>query len=466
MTTHDIFICVTWPIHMCDTILSHVWHDSFICDEACLIHMHDINYWYYTTYSYAWHNSFICDDLWLIHMCDMNHSYDDLWHIHLCDMTRSHVTTTDDSFICVTCTCVWHESFIWWLMTCLFVWHDSFIRHNSFICHDSWLIHTCNMHHSCDMTRSYVTTHDAFICVTCHSYLTTHDPFKHVTRIIRVITWLIRPMIHVSYRNGSWVVTYKWPIRKCNMSHSCHTCVTCHSYVTTHDSFIRVTCIIRVITNVTHMNESRVIIWMIHESWHEWPSLSLSRSLSLHPPQTWTRSVLDWQIESKSHESGVFIRMIHVTHGNRSFICDDSWPILICDMNHMFDESWLMSHSHEWLIIYMMSHDSCLMGHDTHGSWHSSCVDESLMWMRHESGLTNHSHMWHESYVWWVMSHVSLTWVSWMGHEWSYERVMSHMWMNHESCLISMSHVTLVNASCHTCEWVMAHIWMSHESSY
>jgi len=41
----DSFICVTWPIHMCDMTNSYVWHDSFICVT------------------------------WLIHMCDMTHSY-------------------------------------------------------------------------------------------------------------------------------------------------------------------------------------------------------------------------------------------------------------------------------------------------------------------------------------------------------------------------------------------------------
>ena len=36
---------------------------------------------------------------------------------------------------------------------------------------------------------------------------------------------------------------------------------------------------------------------------------------------------------------------------------------------------------------------------------------------------------------------------------WECVCVMSHLWM---------SHVTLMNESCHTYEWVMSHIWMSH----
>jgi len=28
---HDVFLCVTWRIHMCDMTYSYVWHDVFIC---------------------------------------------------------------------------------------------------------------------------------------------------------------------------------------------------------------------------------------------------------------------------------------------------------------------------------------------------------------------------------------------------------------------------------------------------
>ena len=60
---HDSFICVTWPIHMCDMTHSYVWHDLFIC-VIWLNHMCDM------THSYLWHDSFICA-IWLIYMCDM-----------------------------------------------------------------------------------------------------------------------------------------------------------------------------------------------------------------------------------------------------------------------------------------------------------------------------------------------------------------------------------------------------------
>jgi len=51
------------------------------------------------------------------------------------------------------------------------------------------------------------------------------------------------------------------------------------------------------------------------------------------------------------------------------------------------------------------------------------------------------------SHVW--MSHVTHMNASCHTYEWD----MPHMWM---------SHVTHMNESCHTYEWVMSHIWMRH----
>jgi len=96
---HDLFVCVTWLIHMWDMTHSYVWRDSFICVTR-LIHMCD------ATHSYVWHDSFICVT-WLIQMCDMTHSY--VWH---------------DSFIYVTWLIHMHDTThqIWW--------HDLYIcRH-------------------------------------------------------------------------------------------------------------------------------------------------------------------------------------------------------------------------------------------------------------------------------------------------------------------------------------------------
>jgi len=119
LLVRDSFICVTWRIHMCDVIYSHVWHDSFMC-VTWLIHMCDV------TYSYVWRDSFICIT-WLIHVCDVTHSY--VWH---------------DSLMCVTYLAHMCDRRIHVCdMTHSYVWHDSFIC-------VTWLIHMC------DMTHSYV----------------------------------------------------------------------------------------------------------------------------------------------------------------------------------------------------------------------------------------------------------------------------------------------------------------------
>jgi len=80
---HDVLLCVTWLIHMCD-ITHHmndvIWtishgqnHGSCHRYECCdLIWM-----MWSKNDSYVWHDSFICVT-WLIHMCDMTHSY--VWH--------------------------------------------------------------------------------------------------------------------------------------------------------------------------------------------------------------------------------------------------------------------------------------------------------------------------------------------------------------------------------------------------
>ena len=86
---HDLFMGVTWLVHMWDMTHSNVRHDSFTC-ETWLIHMYDV------THSSVGHDSFKCDmtrscvglDLftcgtWLIHMWDMTH-----WLVHMWDMTH------------------------------------------------------------------------------------------------------------------------------------------------------------------------------------------------------------------------------------------------------------------------------------------------------------------------------------------------------------------------------------------
>jgi len=89
----DPFICVTRPIHTCDTTHSYASHKCL----AWLIFVCDM------THSYVWHNPFICVTQ-LIHIYDTTHSYVCgttnlfVWHgpsicvtrpIYMCDMTHS-----------------------------------------------------------------------------------------------------------------------------------------------------------------------------------------------------------------------------------------------------------------------------------------------------------------------------------------------------------------------------------------
>ena len=78
-----------------------------------------------------------------------------------------------------------------------------------------------------------------------------------------------------------------------------------------------------------------------------------------------------------------------------------------------------------------------------------------LMWMSHVTLMDEscHTYEWVMSHSW--MSHVTLMNESCQTHEW----VMSHIWMSHAthmnvSCNTWMSHVTHMNESCHTYEWV------------
>jgi len=138
------FVCVTWPIFICDVMLtrwgvctqvsycvswliySHAWHDSIIC-VPCLIRMRDMTHlyvWrdvykmdYALRFHIVWHDSFMCVT----------------WINYMCDVTR--LCVWYDSFICVT-----------WLI-------HTFDKTSSCVCHDSLMRVTCLIH-MCDMSHS------------------------------------------------------------------------------------------------------------------------------------------------------------------------------------------------------------------------------------------------------------------------------------------------------------------------
>jgi len=187
----DLFLCVTWRIHMCDMTHSHVWHDAhrrfngemkatpcrsmpLLCTHTCRW-VRAAGVWGMSDWC-VWHNSLIWGT-WLIGMCGMSHWY--VWH---------------DSFICVT-----------WLihmcdMTHWYVWHDSVIC-------VAWIIHTSGRHlgvsntcvtwliDTCGMSHWYV-WHATLICVTWLRHMTDTRVFQthvwHVSSIKRDMTdWYV-----------------------------------------------------------------------------------------------------------------------------------------------------------------------------------------------------------------------------------------------------------------------------------
>ena len=80
---HNLFIYVTWLVHMCDVTHSYVWHDSCICVTR-LIHMCDV------THSYVWRDSrdsIICFRR-LVYMCGTHFT---LGGSYMCDVTHAYV---------------------------------------------------------------------------------------------------------------------------------------------------------------------------------------------------------------------------------------------------------------------------------------------------------------------------------------------------------------------------------------
>jgi len=157
---HDSSICdVT---HFCATWLTHMWHDSLMCDMICDV----------TWLVRMWHGLLICSMThyvtWLIDvwhdslMCDMTHSYAtwliNMWHDSLCDMARSYVTWP--IHVCDTLTIIPYTTQTpWWCATRpIHMWHTT----HSYM---TWLICMWDMTHSCSWDTSDNSTYDSYAAI-------------------------------------------------------------------------------------------------------------------------------------------------------------------------------------------------------------------------------------------------------------------------------------------------------------
>jgi len=157
---HDLFICVTWLIHMCDMTHSYVWHDLFTCDM---------------THAFEWHDS-TCD-IWVT------------WLIHTRHMSYH---TMKESYHFIRVTYEWYDSH-------KIRWHVP-----------SWLLH-CNTH--CN-TATLAATH----CNTCCN--TLHDTRRRWI----ATNWWMSHVAHMneSCHTYEWVMSHIWMSHVTHMNESCH----------------------------------------------------------------------------------------------------------------------------------------------------------------------------------------------------------------------------------------------------
>jgi len=186
--------------------------------------------------------------------------------------------------------------------------------------------------------------------------------------------------------------------------------------------------------------------WVVSHTWMSHVSLMMSD----------VSRISDWCLSYEwvmSH-----IRMSQVSHMNESCLPYE-WVMSHIWMNHVshMNESCLtyendMSHaSRQWI-----SHVSLMMSDISHmnASYHACTCFISHTWIRHGTPQASESRVSHA----WHMNESRFT----------YEWVMSHIWMHHHiahvhvSCHTWMSHTPHMNESRFTHEWVMSHIWTHH----
>jgi len=215
--------CMTWLVHMCDMIHSHVWNSFFIC-ATCRVHISDmthLNMWTWLAKvsptarwrMHVWHEaSHIVNDLftraqWPIHVCSFECNaffvcllLCDIWW-HEWFMCKTH------DFVCVTwqiCRCVATHSFVTWFIhenkccstasTCV-LWGAMWTSHVIRACVMSYMNAPWNIWMS-PVTRAWVMSHMNESCHMWMSHVTCERVMSHVNESCHVC------MSHVTY--SSW----------------------------------------------------------------------------------------------------------------------------------------------------------------------------------------------------------------------------------------------------------------------
>jgi len=149
--------------------------------------------------------------------------------------------------------------------------------------------------------------------------------------------------------------------------------------------------------------------------------------------------------------------MGNVTHTNESHI----WMSHISQIS-LHVPLFRMHLAHEWVTLHIW------MSHVTRtNKWHIRMSHMSQISLHVPLFRMHFTHEWVTSRTYeWVTSHIQTSdtyeWVTSRRYDCMYHRARMHFthgWVMSHS---SMSHVTLINESCHTHQWVMSHSSMSH----